>query len=271
MSKMITGKNIWITGAGSGIGKELALALAAADNKVVISGRDQEKLNSVWVNYPENITTLTCDVSDDSAVESVRASLLAELGFLDIAIFCAGHCEYVENGQMQASLFRRVYDVNVFGVVNSAAIVMPLLRRSADTGANPQQSKAQIVGISSLSAVVGLPRAEAYGSSKAAMNYLLESLRLDIVKQGIDVTVVNPGFVKTPMTAQNDFPMPFLMEPETAAKRIISGIASRKLKVQFPKRLLFVLSLAAWFPGLWSRKGSTMLSRTKRVTPMAER
>lgn len=269
MVSEITGKKIWITGAGSGIGRSLALSLACAGNHVVISGRNQDKLETVRALAPSNISTLVCDVSDDTANDAVRGDLASQVGSLDIAIFNAGHCEYVENGQLRTDLFRRVYEVNVFGVVNSAVIAIPLLRRNGKASSDPQQ-RSQIVGIASLSTIVGLPRAEAYGSSKASMNYLLESLRLDIANQGIDVTVVNPGFVKTPMTDVNDFPMPFLMNADTAAQRIIAGIARRKLKLQFPKRLHYTLALAASMPGLWYRRGGKMLSRAKRVTPAAE-
>lgn len=266
MTDTIKGKNIWITGAGSGIGKQLALSLAAAGNRVVISGRSQDKLENVWLSNRQNISTMVCDVSNDLAVEQAREQLQRELGHIDIAIFNAGHCEYIENGEVQTALFRRVYDVNVFGVVNSLAIALPLLRRPGASGTE----RTQIIGIASLSAVVGLPRAEAYGSSKAALNYMLESLRLAVAKDGIDVTVVNPGFVKTPMTDVNDFPMPFLMDAESAAQRIVKGIANRELKVQFPRRLHFFLALAARFPTLWYRRAGKMLSRVKRTEPLVD-
>lgn len=261
MKNSITGKRIWITGAGSGIGKSITLALAKAGNQLVISGRNQDKLNEVVLSYPNNISALACDVSDDLAQDKVRAELKALLGTVDIAIFSAGHCEYIEHANMDTALFRRVYDVNVFGTVNSIAIVMPLLATSTKSaGAN----RGLLVGIASLSAVLGLPRAEAYGSSKAAMNYLFDSLRLDLANRGVDVTVVNPGFVKTPMIQANDFPMPFLMDADAAASRIIIGMEKRQRTIQFPKRLYFLLKLAACLPFLWNKLAVFALARERR-------
>ena len=257
---MIRRKRIWITGASSGIGKALALKLAATNNRVVISGRSAESLHrvvddvSAAVSKPD-IQALAYDVTDDSATVSTSEQLLQLLGGLDIVILCAGACEYVDNADCDVAMFRRVYDVNIFGAVNTLAAAMPLLRAGSD---NPQ-----IVAVASLSAVVGLPRAEAYGSSKAAMNYLFDSLRLDLHSENIDVTVVNPGFVKTPMTSQNDFPMPFLMQPEQAADCMIKGIAARKRRVNFPLRLWLSLRLGALIPSLWYSVVGPRLARNK--------
>jgi short-subunit dehydrogenase len=245
---LIRRKRIWITGASSGIGKALALKLAATNNRVVISGRNLESLEQVVAESQSatqgaDIQALVYDVTDDSASAEIAQQLEQLLGGLDIVVACAGHCEYVDNGDCQVDMFRRVYDVNVFGAVNTLAASLPLLKA---TGEEPQ-----VVAVASLSAVVGLPRAEAYGSSKAAMNYLFDSLRLDLHQSQIDVTVINPGFVQTPMTRQNDFPMPFLMNPEQAAECMVAGIAARKRRVNFPLRLWLSLKLAAAIPPLW--------------------
>ncbi len=165
-----------------------------------------------------------------------------------MVIICAGHCEYVDNAEFSVEMFRRVYDVNVFGAVNTVAAALPMLRA---VRAKTSADRPQLVAVASLSAVVGLPRAEAYGSSKAAMNYLFDSMRLDLHEAKIDVTVVNPGFVETPMTSKNDFPMPFLMQPEQAADCMMSGIAARKRRVNFPLRLWLSLKLASMIPALW--------------------
>ena len=259
MAKEIFFKKIWITGAGSGIGKSLALQFAAAGHQVLISGRNTAKLDAVADQYPDAITAFTWDVTDDATCRLMGQVIDEHLGGLDIAILNAGHCEYVEHGEVASDLFRRVYDVNVFGMVNSIAVAMPRLKQSAAVSGR----KGQIVGIASLSAVVGFPRAEAYGSSKAAVNYLLESLRLDLSNKSIDVTVVNPGFVDTPMIGNNDFPMPFIMSADKAADIIINGIDARKFKVQFPRRLYSILSLAAAFPSLWYRANRKALVTRK--------
>ena len=252
---MIHNKTIWLIGAGSGIGRELALKLAASGNTVVISGRSLDNLNAVVAESESRqltggsgdgqIVPYACDVTDDQQTAAAAVGIEAMIGALDILVFCAGRCEYVDNAELCTNLFRRVYDVNVFGMVNAIAAVLPSMKSSS------RAEKPQVVGVASLSAVVGLPRAEAYGSSKAAAIYLLESLRLDLSIYNIDVTVVNPGFVETPMTATNDFPMPFLMQVDEAADCIIRGVARRKRKVNFPLRLTLTLKFAAMFPALW--------------------
>jgi NAD(P)-dependent dehydrogenase (short-subunit alcohol dehydrogenase family) len=252
---MIRNKKIWLIGAGSGIGRELALKLAASGNTVVISGRGIDSLNAVVAESESRkesdsagdgrIVAYACDVTNDEQTAAAAVEIAAMVGALDMLVFCAGRCEYVEDAELSTDLFRRVYDVNVFGMVNAVAAVLPAMKSSSAT------EKPQVVGVASLSAVVGLPRAEAYGSSKAAAIYFLESLRLDLSKFNVDVTVVNPGFVETPMTASNDFPMPFLMQVDEAADCIIRGVARRKRKVNFPLRLTMTLKIAAMFPALW--------------------
>lgn len=247
-------KKIWLIGGGSGIGRELALKLAGSGNSVVISGRGIESLTEVATAFQQStndgsgrVIPLVYDVTDDEASTSIAQQITTLVGSLDILIFCAGRCEYVDDAELSVDLFRRVYDVNVFGMVNAVSAALPLMKaKSATNTDNPQ-----VVGVASLSAVVGLPRAEAYGSSKAATIYLLDSLRLDLDRYSVDVTVVNPGFVETPMTAANDFPMPFIMQVEDAADCIITGIEKRKRTVNFPWQLLLSLKIGAWFPALW--------------------
>ena len=111
-----------------GIGRSLALAYAKAGNQVVITGRDKEKLNQVAAIYPDNITVLVWDVTDDQSADAVRAALKVRLGWLDIAIFNAGHCEYTDGTNLDTNSFRRVYEVNVFGIVNGISVAMPLLK-----------------------------------------------------------------------------------------------------------------------------------------------
>ncbi len=260
---MIRRKRIWLIGAGSGIGKSLALKLAAAGNQVAISGRNVVGLDAVALEAASSggagkLFPVACDVTDDQQMASVLSSVETALGGLDMLIYCAGRCEYIDNADMKTDLFRRVYEVNVFGMVNAIQGALPLLKRSGNAP--------QIVGVASMSAVVGLPRAEAYGSSKAAAIYMLDALRLDLTDQKIDVTVVNPGFVETPMTDSNDFPMPFLMQGDQAADCIIAGVSKRKRTVNFPFKLWFSLKLAALFPSLWYRVIGPRLARNESST-----
>ena len=248
---MIRNKNIWITGASSGIGSELALQLAEAGNTVVASARSIDKLTALGTRSEAMdgvIVPLTYEVTQDAETDTVRTELAGIVSTLDIVIICAGHCEYIDNAELDIDLFRRVYDVNVFGAVNSMMVALPLLKKADTTN----KGKPQIVAIASLSAVTSLPRAEAYGSSKAAMIYLFNTLRLDL-ENTIDVTVVNPGFVDTKMVEQNDFPMPFLMSPSEAASHIIKGVAKRKFTLNFPLRLWLLLKVPSLIPFVWYR------------------
>ncbi|TQV80072.1 SDR family NAD(P)-dependent oxidoreductase [Exilibacterium tricleocarpae] len=253
----VSGANIWITGASSGIGRALALQLAEAGNTVFASGRNEAALAGLCAQNPQRLVALACDVSDDNGMEEAGRRLRSMTDSLDMVILNAGTCEYVDNAELDNALFRRVFAVNLFGVVNTLTVAKPLLQKA--------QRRGHIVGIGSLSTVVGLPRAEAYGASKAAMQYLLDSLRVDLAHEKIDVTVVRPGFVETPMTAANDFPMPFAMDAERAATIILRGIAGRQRVVEFPLRLSWSLKLAALCSGLWYRVAAPRLNRANKL------
>lgn len=252
---VINSRRVWLVGGGSGIGRELALKLCAAGNQVVISGRGIDSLqevalagktNSTGANEDGKIFPLVYDVTDDEQSKSIALEVAALIGGIDILVYCAGRCEYIDDAELSVELFRRVYEVNVFGMVSAISAALPLMRQDATPSTKPQ-----VVGVASLSAVVGLPRAEAYGSSKAAANYLLNALRVDLDQYHVDVTVVNPGFVETPMTETNDFPMPFIMSASDAADCILKGIEKRKRVVNFPWALLLSLKLGSLFPALW--------------------
>lgn len=240
---MIRNKTIWMTGASSGIGRALALSLAKLGNRVIISARREEKLSELQAEDSSHLVPLTFDVSDDSVLEDVRQSLDKLTQHLDMVIMCAGTCQYDNNLRLSSKLYRQVFDVNFFGAVNTLNVAMPFLQAV--------EGHAQIVGIGSLSSVVGFPRAEAYGASKAALGYFLDSLRVDLSCQNMTVTHVRPGFVATDMVADNDFDMPYIMEAEEACQRIIAGIARRQRIVDFPKRLSWPLRLGAFLPAIW--------------------
>jgi NAD(P)-dependent dehydrogenase (short-subunit alcohol dehydrogenase family) len=241
--------NIWITGGGSGIGRELALAYGAAGHSVIVSGRSADKLTEVMatarsMNLSGHVQALVFDVSDSLGVASAAAQLGSLCSHLDLVILNAGTCEYVNDQHLDIALFQRVFDTNVHGLVNSLNAALPLLR------AAPQRPL--LAGVCSLASFIGFPRAEAYGASKAAARYLLHSLRTDF-RDTFDVTVINPGFVTTPMTAVNDFPMPFVMDARSAAIRIMSALSRRPLEYNFPRRLVATLRLAQALQSIWYR------------------
>jgi len=146
-------------------------------------------------------------------------------------------------------MLKRVMDVNYFGAVNTLAVALPLLRKAPN-------HQAHVVAMGSLASVVPFTRAQAYGASKAALRYFFDSLRIDLADENISVTVVQPGFVDTPLTAQNNFSMPFMLSVQKAAAIIINRLEKKPRTVRFPRRLAWLLLLAAHVPGVWQRMAS---------------
>ena len=259
-------QNWWITGASSGIGRELALLLAEQGHRVYISARNATELATLALQYPGLLLPLPCDVSDDQAMAGLFANVADVPPWLDGVILSAGVCEYVELPELELAVCRRVFAVNYFGVVNACRAALPLLQ--AGRKRTPHRTP-QLVGISSLSSLVGFPRAEAYGASKAAMTYFLDSLRCD-VQPAIAVTVVSPGFVTTPMSVRNDFAMPFVWPARKAAEFIVARLGQSRNAIYFPWQLHILLALAARLPGLWYRFIVPKLARTGRHSPGAD-
>ncbi|MBB3169325.1 SDR family NAD(P)-dependent oxidoreductase [Simiduia aestuariiviva] len=249
---MITGKTVWVTGASAGIGKAIAEQLLQSGNHVIASARSADSLRALAGARPGQLSVLPFDVSDTAALPAVTAQMRALTDFIDIAIFNAGTCEYVDLPAFEPAMFERVFNTNVQGVVNSLSVALPLLQRS---------TSGQIVAVSSLSSLVPFPRAEAYGASKAALDYLMDTLRIDLAPLGVDVTLVQPGFVATPLTDKNDFPMPGLMRPADAAHQIIWAAHKRKRLHRFPRRLAWPLAFFSQFRSLWDRFIAPAMSR----------
>lgn len=255
----MTQRVYWLTGASSGIGRELALLLAQQGHRVYVSARSVAALEALAKTHPGQLIPLPCNVADDAAMANVFQQLPEALRptSLDGLIAGAGSCEYVDLPVLDPASLRRVMDVNHFGVVNACAAALPLLR--AATG----PSRPCIVGICSMSVYTPFPRAEAYGAAKAAMRYFLDSLRCDIGRD-IDVMVVYPGFVSTPMTQNNDFPMPWCISADFAARHISAALGSGRRSLAFPWQLHWLLKLASWLPGLWYGVLAPRLSRHGR-------
>lgn len=246
-SRALTDKRILITGASSGIGRALALELAQRGNRVLICGRDRQALIEVAATAPDRLIPLPWDIRDSTQGEHAFRVAKERFGWLDLLILNAGTCEYINRGVIDVDLVERVFSTNFHGSIQALKTVLPLLR-AATPMSHGDSSKPRIVGVSSMSTLVPLPRAEAYGASKAALRYFLESLRVDLLPQGIDVSVVSPGFVRTPLTDRNDFAMPFIVSAEDAARRIVDGIERGRLHIAFPKRLYWPLKLMAALP-----------------------
>lgn len=238
--------SILITGASSGIGRALALHYASAGYQVWAGGRSIEKLQQLCELHP-NILPLLCDITNFNAVKASVSQLPA----LDILLLNAGTCEYIDDAKhFDGALFERVITANVIAIGYCLEAWLPLVKQSGNLAIT-----------SSSASFLPLPRAEAYGASKAAATYLARTLSIDLKKDNIHVSVIHPGFVKTPLTDKNDFSMPFLTTPEKAADIIFKGINNNKNEIHFPRVftwLLKTLSLLPFF--LWQKIASRMTS-----------
>ena len=252
-------KTYWVTGASSGIGKQIALKLSSAGHRVVLTSRSREQIEKLASSDPEHFIALPADVSNEFQLENLFESLC--ISEIDGAFLSAGICEYVDVPEWDIPSIKRVMSVNFHGVVNSCMAALPLLVRSKKN--NPDY-KPFIVGISSMSTYIAFPRAEAYGASKTAMAYFLNSLRTDIQSQ-VDVTVVYPGFVDTRLTEANDFAMPTMVSAEYAANIILKKMNKRPRKIVFPLGLHYLLKIAAILPGIWYRFVIPRLSRARML------
>ena len=256
MANHIRDMNIWVTGASSGIGQALVRRLVDSNNFVIVSSRSRDALLELQKLAPNRIRVLDCDVGNDADMERAGQALAGLTDQLDLVIACAGVCEYDDDLQLDPASYRRVFNANFFGVVNTLRQALPLLSRRK---APPQRPIFAAVG--SLSSTVGFPRAEAYGASKAALGYFLDSVRADTSRVPLRVVHIRPGFIATPLTEENDFSMPFLMTPEQAAERILSGLESGASVIDFPRRLSWPLRFLGCFRSLWFRVFAPRITR----------
>jgi short-subunit dehydrogenase len=258
MADSLQHKTIWITGASTGIGYALAKTLAAKGNRIIITARHQSGIDDAVSELGDSCFGIVWDVADHDGIDRVKNIIETKFGHLDIAILNAGTCEYIDSENFDAALSARVINTNVNGFANSAAVALPLLRKSMEKSS----LRPYLLGVSSLSTYAPLPRAEAYGASKAAVTYMLETLRVDLFKEGIDVSVINPGFVKTALTDRNDFPMPFLISVEQAADYIVKGMQKRAYEIVFPPALTWSLRLLSWLPTSWYVRFAQSMKKT---------
>ena len=235
MNKNLPWKVVWITGASTGIGREIALQLAAQGVTVAASARSAGKLAGLG----PAIRPYPLDVTDRPAVLATLETIERELGPVDLAILAAGTYSPVDVEEFDPAIFELAMATNYGGVVNALAGLLPRMS-SRRTG--------HVAWIASVAGYVGLPKAAAYGPSKAALINLAESLKPDLDRKGIAVSVINPGFVETPLTAQNDFNMPFLMQVPEAARLSIAGLRRRKFEIAYPWRFVFIMKLARLLP-----------------------
>lgn len=239
---------VLITGASSGIGRGLAVHLAARGAKLGLVARRKALLDEIVQEIgadkngnqqSENVLAIPADVQDAASMRAAAEQLQSEFGPVDVLIANAGIGATNNAAELDAGKLANVINVNVLGAANSVAAVVPEMvkRRSG-----------QLVVISSLAAYRGLPKSAAYCASKAAVSAMFESLRLDLKPHGIDVTIIHPGFIRTPLTAGRQAKLPWLQELEPAVKKIVTAIEKRKKSYAFPWQLATIVRAGMIMP-----------------------
>jgi len=232
-------KNIWIIGASSGIGKALAIELGRRGARLALSARNGLALETLFSQLGKGAIVQPLDVTDSAAFKAAAQAVSQKLGSLDGVILMSGVYTPGSVIDNDMATIKNIVDVNLMGALNCLAAVVPLLRA---------QKKSQLVLCGSVAGYRGLPHAQPYSATKAALINLAESLHAEEKKNGIDVRLVNPGFVKTPMTEKNTFPMPFMITAEAAAKTIADGLAGRSFEICFPTRMKLLMKLLKVLP-----------------------
>lgn len=234
------GRSVWLVGASSGIGLACAHALHAAGAKVCVSARQAELLQAFVDTHPGALA-LPLDVTDATSVRQATQQLQAQHG-IDTVIYCAGYYNAQSAAAYDLRSMQTHMAVNYTGALLLLDQVLPLMLA---------QGHGHVSLVSSVAGYRGLPKSLAYGPSKAALTHLGEVLYLDLKPHGIGVSVVHPGFVATPLTAQNTFHMPALISPEQAAKDMLQGWRDGLFDIHFPKRFTWFLKLLRILPYRW--------------------
>ena len=231
------GKTVWIVGASSGIGAATAAALHARGARVIVSARKAAALHDFTAQHPGS-QALVLDATDRQAVQAAAESLLAS-GPLDSVLYCAGHYNAMRAFAMDGPDLERHLLVNYTGALYLLQAVVPALLA---------QGHGHISLVGSVAGYRGLPNSLAYGPTKAALANLAETLYLDLRDKGVGVSLVSPGFVQTPLTANNAFDMPALITPEQAAAAMLHGWAKGQFEIHFPKRFTLWMQLLRLLP-----------------------
>jgi len=235
--KSWAGRTVWLVGASSGIGRATAERLHTLGARVVLSARSAPALQEFVTAHPGS-EAIPLDVTDRLAMREAAARIVRSHGRLDLAMYCAGTYAAMRADAFDLDVALRHDQVNYAGALHLLDAVLPQLLKQAQAGEGGHISL-----VSSVAGYRGLPESLAYGPTKAALINLAEALYLDLHARGIGVSVINPGFVETPLTAQNAFKMPALITPAQAALEIVRGWERGEFEIHFPKR--FTLWLKA--------------------------
>ena len=235
-----SGKRVWLVGASSGIGRATASALHAQGAAVIVSARNAGSLQEFVAQHP-GAQALPLDVTDKAAVRAAAAVVQQE-GGMDCVVFCAGHYAAQRADALDLDDLLRHVEVNYLGALHLLDAVLPHLL------AQPAERRGHISLVGSVAGYRGLPNGLAYGPTKAALINLAETLYTDLRAHGVGVSIINPGFVETPLTAQNIFKMPALITPAVAAQEILRGWARGAFEIHFPRRFTWGMKLLELLP-----------------------
>lgn len=235
-------KVVFITGASSGIGGSLAVELGRRGASVGLLARRAEVLQGIAADVERaggRALPLTADVKDAAAVRAAADELRGKFGRVDVLVANAGVATTTDAARLEAEEVAEVFGVNVIGAANSVTAVLPEMIA---------QGSGHLVAISSLAAYRGVPKSGAYCASKAAVSAFFESLRLDLKDKKIDVSIIHPGFIKTPLTAGRKAKMPYLMELDDATQKIVRAIEAKKKSYAFPWQLATIVRAGMLMP-----------------------
>ena len=232
-------KIIWITGASSGIGKALAIKFAEKGWVVAASARRENLLEDLN-KFNQNIYSFPLDVTEIENCKLIANKIIEKFGGIDICVFGTGMHDPKSEKRFNLNKIREIMEVNYFGTMNSINSIYEYFS---------EKKNGQISIISSVAGYRGLPAAGAYCASKAALTSYAESLNFDMQMKNVKVSLISPGFIKTPMTDQNDFPMPMIKSPEFAANEIFKGLTEKKsFEIHFPKAFTYFLKFLQILP-----------------------
>lgn len=236
-------QRVWVIGASSGIGEATARALLQQGARVAVSARNRAALEALAAKFDATQSlVLPLDLARPGAAAPLLNDIVSAWGGIDLVLFFAGTHMPVRAWELEARAARELFDVNVLGVIDGLSSVIPCLL---------EQGRGAVGIVSSVAGYRGLPTALVYGATKAALINLAETLYLDLAPRGIGVHLINPGFVKTPLTDKNEFRMPALIDTGRAAQEIVRGLERGQFEIHFPKRFTCWLKLLRILPYRW--------------------
>ena len=232
-------KLVWITGAGKGIGRAIAVNMSARGWRVAASARTEKDLQSLQAEAAGDVYLYPLDVTDEQASRGTIEAIERDVGKIELAILNAGSHNAEPGISLSVENTRKLMEVNFMGTIHG---ISPLIERFV------ARKSGHIAVVASLAGYRGLPTAAAYGASKAALINLCESLRPELEAAGVTLSMINPGFVETPLTDKNEFDMPFLMPADKAADVIVRGLEDRRFEISMPTRFALIMKLLRILP-----------------------